>query len=188
MTPVMCAEPGLAPGCPVVPRRGCLVVFDDASRLTWRRSDQQHWQLCGVWPTDGERAEVMDHVRRGGRAIVVFRPEAELLSAFPEEIPEHLGGVALDEGDGLVEVQVVQGDWLPEAMRERAWSFVRAERSRWASRSPLLCPPVTACAEDGIGLRYVLLAPGTTRRDLERDLDGLIDSLFECSLLRGRSA
>lgn len=173
----MRAEPGgdLAPG-PSLLRGDCLVVFDDESRLRWRREAGGSWVFAGVWPSPRQQRAIGQHLARGGRLLVLAAAAGASAAAYPEEIPARLTKYASPAGGEILEVRLDQLDWLPRPLRQRGEEFLRTERE--LPRARLLLPPVSPDPETFSRVRFARLSPDVSRSRVERFLDELLLALF----------
>ncbi|WP_146243608.1 hypothetical protein [Curtobacterium sp. MCBD17_008] len=150
------------------------VVFDDVSRIRWRRTTTG-WILRDPWPDIEERRALQTHLDNGGTSLVITTDEPIRVEALANELPTSPpdGQNAADP----VEVCVDHYDWLPYETRRRGETFAAEQKERWTAHPSLLRPPVTFdSADPSADLRlpghvmFALIAPGTTKSRVERDL------------------
>ncbi|MFT2752265.1 hypothetical protein [Clavibacter sp. Sh2088] len=150
------------------------VVFDDHSRIQWRRTDTG-WALLETWPNAAETQLIDAHRENGGCLLVISDGRPIVTDALASELPSHVHEPSA--ADEPVQFQVDHFDWLPADLRARGEAFLAEQRTYWASRPALLRPPVSLDTEDpfdplarGGHVTFAVVAPTVSRSQIERDL------------------
>ncbi|MDQ1131044.1 hypothetical protein [Microbacterium sp. SORGH_AS_0888] len=164
------------------------VIFDDLSRIVWTRLSSAQWQLLDIWPTPPQRAEVLKRARDGATVVVLVKGRPESESAFLDEIPRHLAIRASDIGEGLVEITVRPGDWLPRTVRSRLDGFIQAENARRQHAPQLLRAPASIFHDRRTNLFFLYVCSAFTRDALAPQLEELVASLVSQKSARTRKA
>ena len=127
-----------------------LVVFDDASRLRWRRLHHGLWRLDGTWPDKSEKEALDAHLSQGGCLLVITDGQDIVTNAWPHELTALPTTAEPDPGfDDPIEVHFEHFDWLPSDLRLRGDQFVARERTRWGRESAIHRPPLILDVEIG---------------------------------------
>jgi hypothetical protein len=146
-----------------------LIALEGAARLAWRRSGAARWSPVGLWPTDWQAADLMDHVRRGLPLLVVLEQVSMTVPMLAEEFadaPPAVAALAEQTGE-VVEVRIPTLDWLPTDLRDRGLNFVR-DSAAYATDVPRLLQPVLLLEEPATprNVRFArVLDPGRYRRE-----------------------
>lgn len=157
------------------------IVFDDVSRIRWRRI-ASGWVLGDPWPDAEERRALQSHLDDGGTALVLTSHDPIRVEALASELPTF----DADDRSPLepVEVSVDRFDWLPEEVRLRGEEFTARQRDYWSVRPSLLRPPLSLDSTDPFWdlrhagrITFAVIAPGITRARIERDLAHLLTYL-----------
>jgi hypothetical protein len=146
-----------------------LIVLEGAVRLAWRRSGAARWSPVGLWPTDWQAADLLDHVRRGLPLLVVLEQVSVTVPMLAEEFadaPPAVAALAEQSGE-VVEVRIPTLDWLPADLRDRGLDFVR-DSAAYVAGTPRPLRPALLLEEPATprNVRFArVLDPGRYRRE-----------------------
>lgn len=162
---------------------GVLVVFDDASRIRWRRLRSDAWTLDGTWPDKAEKAAVDAHLSQGGCLLVITNGQDIVTSAWPHELTEATAAATSTAtataepdiaSDEVIEVRLEHFDWLPADLRLRGDRFVAKERIRWEREPAILRPALTLDGDGGFNelgqVVFAMTSAASSRTWIEREI------------------
>lgn len=162
---------------PTVVAGGVLVVFDDASRLRWRRLRSDAWTLDGTWPDKVEKADIDAHLSQGGCLLVITNGQDIITSAWPHELPAVTAAATAGPdiaSDEVIEIRLEHFDWLPASLRIRGERFVEKERRRWEREPAILRPALTLDGDAGFNewgqVVFAMTSAGSSRTWIEREI------------------
>jgi hypothetical protein len=112
---------------------GCLVIFEGAPRLRWRRLDAGRWRMTGLWPDADQRRRVHARIDAGLPTLVVLGAQ-DSVPVLREECAD------MPAGPDPVDITVPVLDWLPGPHRRRGLDFLATSTRVVATRPRLLLP------------------------------------------------
>ena len=127
---------------------GCLVIFEGAPRLRWRRLDAGRWRMTGLWPDADQRQRVHDRIDAGLPTLVILGAQ-DSVPVLREECAD------MPAGPDPVDVTVPVLDWLPASHRRRGLDFLATSTRVVATRPRLLLPALLLDDVPG-ALRFAL--------------------------------
>lgn len=117
----------MSPGVdgPTIEVGAIVVVFDGNARLRWEMRANGERCLQELWPSDVDRAELLQHLESGGALLVVLERDPVVLAVYPHEIVTGLDRFeTVTSMSGLVELELPVLEWMPEPLRSRGMIFV----------------------------------------------------------------
>lgn len=165
---------------------GVTVVFEGCSRLIWKRTAAASWTLIGVWPSRERQHEFREAVCSGGKSLVVLSAGQAQSALFEEEFPETFEqGVPAECGltvkpdpeAGLVDVEVLPLNWLPEEDRANGLRFAEWARHQVATLPALGLPHLLVDDQPQRNVRFAYPTRPVTREHV-RLLEPFVSRLF----------
>ncbi len=103
------------------------VIFEGAARPHWIRREPKEWYLRSIWPSSRQRDEVLSILRLAHPILIVQRSFGLAFDAFEEELSSDssVSRYVVERDAGISSLYIPTMDYLPEAIRTEALSFLR---------------------------------------------------------------